>query len=147
MIIRRAELGDLREIAEIEKLCFPEDTAFPIGMFAYLLRYAISLVACEGTVMKGFVIGYPSGRMGSVYTLDVHPEYRRQGIGYALIEALEEELKVAGSRRTKLEVAVENPEARSLYRKSGYREAELLKSYYGRGKDAIRMTKHLAGNK
>jgi [ribosomal protein S18]-alanine N-acetyltransferase len=143
MIIRRAELADLREIAEIEKLCFPEDTAFPIGMFAYLLRYAIALVACEGQVMVGFVIGYPSGRMGSVYTLDVHPEYRRRGIGYNLIEALERELINAGSRRTKLEVAVENPVARALYQKAGYKEAELLKSYYGRGKNAIRMTKHL----
>jgi ribosomal protein S18 acetylase RimI-like enzyme len=31
-----------------------------------------------------------------------------------------------------------------MYRKAGYREGELIKSYYGRGKDAIRMWKDLA---
>lgn len=144
MKVRAAEQSDLSAIVEIEGLCFPEETAFPPGMFAYLIRYSIALVAYEpekGVV--GFIIGYASGRMGAIYTLDVHPDYRGQGIGFQLIAALERELIAVGAEAIKLEAALENPEALELYRRAGYRERELIRNYYGRGKDAVRMWKVL----
>ena len=74
MKIRKAELRDLAEIVQIEELCFPEETAFPPRMFAYLIRYSVALVACEPEEkVVGFVMGYTSGNGGAVYTLDVHP--------------------------------------------------------------------------
>jgi [ribosomal protein S18]-alanine N-acetyltransferase len=144
MIVRRAEQRDLPQIVQIEGLCFPLETAFPPGMFAYLIKYSVSLVACEpeGRVL-GFIMGYTSGRGGAVYTLDVHPLYRRKGVGSRLIQALEEELQALGARAIRLEAALENPEAMDLYRKAGYRERELVRNYYGRGKDAVRMWKEL----
>jgi ribosomal-protein-alanine N-acetyltransferase len=144
MIIRRAEQRDLPQIVQIEGLCFPQETAFPSGMFAYLIKYSVSLVACEpeGRVL-GFIMGYTSGRGGAVYTLDVHPLYRRKGVGSRLIQALEEELRELGARAIRLEAALENPEAMNLYRKAGYRERELVRNYYGWGKDAVRMWKEL----
>jgi ribosomal-protein-alanine N-acetyltransferase len=144
MKIKRAEQKDLPQIVEIEGLCFPEETDFPPRMFAYLVRYAVSLVACEpdGKVV-GFVMGYTSGRGGAVYTLDVHPSYRRKGMGTRLVFAIEEELRGLGARAIRLEAALENPEAMELYHKAGYRERELVRNYYGRGKDAVRMWKEL----
>jgi len=144
MIIRRAEPSDLPQIVQIEGLCFPEDAAFPPGMFSYLIRYAVSLVAClpEG-MLVGFVMGYASGRAGAVYTLDVHPDYRRMGIGSRLIMALEEMLAAQGVQAIRLEAAVDRPWAVELYRKAGYRERELVRHYYGRGKHAVRMWKDL----
>jgi ribosomal-protein-alanine N-acetyltransferase len=144
MIVRRGEQRDLPQIVQIEGLCFPEETAFPPGMFAYLIKYSVSLVACEpeGRVL-GFIMGYTSGRGGAVYTLDVHPLYRRKGVGSRLIQALEEKLRALGARAIRLEAALESPEAMDLYRKAGYRERELVKNYYGWGKDAVRMWKEL----
>lgn len=142
MMIRRAEPKDLPFIVEIEGLCFPEETAFPAGMFAYLLNYSVSLVACEPEDrVVGFIIGYTSGRGGAVYTLDVHPAHRKKGVGSRLVRAMEKELRVQGARAIRLEAALENPEAMELYRKAGYTERELVKNYYGRGKDAVRMCK------
>jgi ribosomal-protein-alanine N-acetyltransferase len=142
MRVRAAEPGDLPAIVEIEGLCFPEETAFPPGMFAYLIRYSIALVACEpDDTVVGFIIGYTSGRVGAIYTLDVHPGYRRRGIGSRLIAALEEELQAYGAKYIRLEAAVENPGALELYRRMGYKERELVMNYYGRGKDAVRMWK------
>ncbi|VVB70440.1 putative N-acetyltransferase [uncultured archaeon] len=144
MLIRRAELGDLAKIVQIEGLCFPEETAFPPGMFAYLIRYSVSLVACdprEGVI--GFVMGYASGSMGAVYTLDVHPQFRRIGAGSSLILALEEKLSLLGARSVRLEAALDSPGALELYRKAGYRERELIRNYYGRGKHAVRMWKNI----
>ncbi len=145
MRIRAAEPGDLPAIVEIEGLCFPEETAFPPGMFAYLIRYSIVLVASEtDNKVVGFIIGYPSGRAGAIYTLDVHPDYRRLGIGSSLIEALEEELQAYGAKSVRLEAAIDNPDALELYRRSGYQEKELVMNYYGRGKNAVRMWKVLS---
>lgn len=144
MKIRRAKPSDLPFIVDIEGLCFPEETAFPAGMFAYMIRYSVSLVACEPEDrIVGFIIGYTSGRSGAVYTLDVHPAHRKKGIGGKLVRALEEELHAQGARAIRLEAALENPEAIELYRKAGYRERELVRNYYGRGKDAVRMWKDL----
>jgi ribosomal-protein-alanine N-acetyltransferase len=146
MKIRAAEPGDLSAIVEIEGLCFPKETAFPPGMFSYLIKYAASLVACESDEddkIIGFIIGYASGRMGIIYTLDVHPDYWRTGIGSALIAALEKELSAEGAKAVRLEAALDNPGALELYRRAGYRERELIRDYYGRGKDAVRMWKVL----
>jgi len=146
MKIRPAWQKDLQEIVEIELLCFPAETAFPPGMFRYLIRHACTIVASsdedEGGI-EGFIIGYASGKTGFIYTLDVHPSQRRKGIGKKLLEALERELYACGARKFRLEAAVENPAALELYRKAGYKEAALIENYYGRGKNAIRMIKEL----
>ena len=144
MKIRRAEPRDLAQIVQIEGLCFPDETAFPPGMFAYLIRYAVALVACEPEdKILGFVMGYTSGNAGAVYTLDVHPSHRRRGIGTALIKALEKKLFQKGAKAIRLEAAIEKPAALELYSKAGYQERELVRNYYGRGKHAVRMWKKL----
>jgi len=144
MKVRKAELADLPRMVEIEGLCFPEETAFPPGMFAYLIRYAISLVACEPEDKAvGFIVGYVSGREGAIYTLDIHPLFRRRGIGGRLINAVEQELKALGAKSIRLEAAAENEEALKLYHQAGYIESEFLPNYYGRGKNALRLRKNL----
>jgi ribosomal-protein-alanine N-acetyltransferase len=143
MIIRRAEPSDLSRIVEIEGLCFPEETAFPPGMFAYLIRYATTLVALEDDIIVGFIIGFASGGTGFIYTLDVHPDYRRKSIGLMLISALEKKLHAERAKRIRLEAALNNPAALALYRKAGYSEKEMLRNYYGSGKHAVRMWKTL----
>lgn len=144
MKIRNAQIGDLAQIVQIEGLCFPEETAFPPRMFAYLIRYAVSLVACEpDKTVLGFIMGYTSGKAGAVYTLDVHPEYRRKGIGSKLLASLEEKLALLGADAVRLEAALDRPGAVELYRKAGYQERELVRNYYGRGNHAVRMWKNL----
>lgn len=148
MNIRRAEPRDLAQIVQIEGLCFPEETAFPPRMFAYLIRYAVAIVACEPEKkVLGFIMGYASGKAGAVYTLDVHPGYRRQGIGSKLLFALEGKLSLLGAEAIRLEAALDKPGAVELYRKAGYQERELVRNYYGRGNHAVRMWKNLAAQK
>ena len=143
-MVRRAEPGDLAQIVQIEGLCFPEETAFPPKMFAYLIRYAVSLVACEPEKkVLGFIMGYTSGKAGAVYTLDVHTSYRRKGIGSNLLQSLEETLSQLGAQAIRLEAALDKPGAVELYRKAGYQERELVRHSYGRGNHAVRMWKNL----
>jgi len=144
MMIRCAQIRDLAQIVQIEGLCFPEETAFPPKMFAYLIRYAVSLVASEPEAkVLGFIMGYTSGKAGAVYTLDVHPSYRRKGIGSKLLQSLGEKLSQLGAQAIRLEAALDKPGAVELYRKAGYQERELVRNYYGRGNHAVRMWKNL----
>src|SRR5512137_2284664 len=103
MIIRQAELKDLSEMVVIERLCFPEELAFSAGMFAYLIRYAETIVAIDESI-KGFIIGFASGSIGSIYTLDIHPNHMRKGLGSLLISAMEEVLHARGAKTIRLEV-------------------------------------------
>jgi ribosomal-protein-alanine N-acetyltransferase len=143
MKVLAAELKDLSSICEIEELCFPDETAFPPGMFAYLIMYATALAAFDGSRMAGFIIGYTSRGIGFIYTLDVHPDYRKRGVGTMLIRALEDRLCSQGAVRVRLEAALDNPEAQALYRRAGYCEGGLIRDYYGRGRHAVRMWKEL----
>lgn len=143
MRIRRACIEDLDRIVEIERLCFPEEVLFTRGLFSFLLRNATALVACDDEIM-GFVIGYLSGRTGVIYTLDVHPDHRRKGVGSALFDAIEREMQAAGARRFRLEAAISNTAALNLYRRAGYVDGELLRNYYGYGKDAVRLWKEVS---
>ncbi|MGB5099102.1 MAG: N-acetyltransferase [Methanothrix sp.] len=144
MMIRCAQPSDLAQIVQIEELCFPEETAFPPNMFAYLIRYAVSLVASDQEKkVLGFIMGYTSGKAGAVYTLDVHPGYRRKGIGSKLLLSLEEKLAQLGAQAIRLEAALDKPGAVELYKKVGYQERELVRNYYGRGNHAVRMWKNL----
>lgn len=144
MRIRRARPSDLPQIVQIERLCFPDETAFPPDMFAYLIRHSIALVACEqhGRIL-GFIMGYTSGSGGAIYTLDVHPQHRRKGIGGMLMAAIEEELRDRDAKAIRLEAALDRPEALQLYHRAGYSERELIRNYYGRGRHAVRMWKRL----
>lgn len=142
--IREARLTDLDHIVQIETVCFPQETAFPRGMFAFLIKNAVTIVACDPVSMPiGFIIGYPSGRIGIIYTLDVLPQRRHKGVGRALLAEMEERLRIQGVTRCRLEAAIANPEALDLYHRSGYVEGEIIRDYYGSGNDAIRMWKNL----
>ena len=55
-----------------------------------------------------------------MFALDVGPAFRRQGVGTALIEVVEEKARRDGLGRVNLEVAIGNSGALRLYEKLGY---------------------------
>ena len=55
--------------------------------------------------------------------IGVEPEFRGQGFGQRLIQALHEARKAAGTKRMSLSVGAGNP-ARRLYERLGYREVQ-----------------------
>jgi ribosomal protein S18 acetylase RimI-like enzyme len=67
----------------------------------------------------------------------VRPIYQGLGLGAGLLECL-----YGLSRPVFLEVAVDNYNAISLYKKTGFKELVRVKSYYTDGRDAFRMIKH-----
>ncbi len=70
--------------------------------------------------------------------LAVHPSYRRQGFGQALLHALLTIARQQGLERATLEVRVSNQSALSLYQKFGFHEAGRRRRYYSdTGEDGL----------
>jgi len=60
---------------------------------------------CDGRII-GTVLGGWDGWRGNIYRLAVIPEYRRRGIGSALVREVENRLKSKGAQ--KISIMVEN---------------------------------------
>jgi ribosomal-protein-alanine N-acetyltransferase len=146
-VLRNARPEDLRRLWALDRLCFEAGIAYSrreIQRFL-LLPGARSVLAETGGELMGFALGYPDASdVARVVTLDVHPAFRRHGLGRRLLRELLAGLAAAGSARALLEVDVRNSGAIWFYRGEGFRETRRLPSYYGRGLDAFEMTKGLS---
>ena len=125
----------VQQIAELEKLCFNDPWSVNSISSELDNRLSLWLVALE----NDFVIGYVGSQtvLGETDMMNIatHPEYRKQGIGTKLIEALIAELKERGSHSLMLEVRASNEAALSVYRKLGFREVGKRKNYYRNPKE------------
>ena len=85
----------------------------PVTLFRYL-RYARAQARVD--------IDHPQDSH-YVAHLNVHPEFRNQGIGAALLAEAERQAREAGLRRLSLSMYITNP-AQHLYERTGYRIVE-----------------------
>lgn len=135
-VVGDASLRDLDRLYDIETECFKEE-AFTKAQIAELLRdyNSIGLVARVDGQIVGFVIGmiYVDGRalQGHICTIEVLPNFRRQGIGEKLLQEIEEIFRQKMVKASALEVREDNVPAIELYRKLGYDKIGRLKNYYG----------------
>lgn len=139
--IRQAKLYDVPAIARIERDSFDAPWSadeitkdVTAGGNVYV---AVALADEERA-------GYAEIRMiageGQIYNIAIAPEFRREGIGEALLSHLIEKAGVDGCRMVTLEVRSGNEAAMELYRKLGFREVGRRKGYYVKGgEDAVLM--------
>ncbi|MBQ3428735.1 MAG: ribosomal protein S18-alanine N-acetyltransferase [Mogibacterium sp.] len=88
--------------------------------------------------------GYAEIRMiageGQIYNIAIAPEFRREGIGEALLRHLIDKADADGCKLVTLEVRSGNEAAMELYKKLGFREVGRRKGYYAKGgEDAVLM--------
>lgn len=67
-----------------------------------------------------------AGRVAYLYDIQVDANVRGQGHGEALMRAMEHEVRSAGLKAVRLQVFGNNSVARSLYRKLGYLETNVV---------------------
>ena len=141
MEIQSATIRDLNVLRKLEHNCFDQDSWSLFDLIAVLsFPDVIRLKAVVNATMVGFVAGDPRPSKGYswIATICVHPEYRRKGIGRALIQACEAKLKTP---RLRLSVRVSNQAAISFYEQEEYLTFDMWKAYYDDGEDAIIMEK------
>jgi ribosomal-protein-alanine N-acetyltransferase len=141
MKIVPATFRDLRALRKLEKACFEKD-AWPFFDLVAVLSFpdVVRLKAVDNGCMIGFIAGDPRHSKGFswIATIGVLPEYRRKGIGRALLRACEKQLKTP---RLRLSVRASNQAAISLYEQENYRTVDIWKGYYDDGENAIVMEK------
>jgi ribosomal protein S18 acetylase RimI-like enzyme len=145
-LVRPAKNEDLPALLDLENISFKEET-FHKSQLRYLLLKARShvLVAEQKGGLIGSIIILLRPRISNVriYSLNVHPGYRRVGIGSQLMEAAEKFAKENGFGNITLETGVENEAAQGLYRSKGFSVDKKLKNYYKNGEDAFHFIKKL----
>jgi ribosomal protein S18 acetylase RimI-like enzyme len=140
--IEKAHWRDLNALRSLEQVCFPLD-AWPIWDLIGVLTLpnVVRLKAVVAEKMVGFIGAEvkPSELLAWIGTVGVLPEYRKQGIGEALIEACEAEIETP---RVRLCVRLSNHEAIRLYERLGYQRISIWPRYYINGEDAAVMEKY-----
>jgi len=140
--IRRVRRTDMPCIYEIEQLSFkqPYSSAY-INSLAHVALKTFLVAEKDGKI-AGYVVAIVQGLgLGHIISIAVHPEYRRQGIGVALILRLIEILKEQGASVIRLEVRKSNIVAQKTYAKLGFRILHAIKKYYENGEDCVVMLK------
>ena len=145
-LARIARPEDAEILARIHAACFAESWNVA-EMASWLAMPAVVAVAAfEGSAATGFILALAAADQAEILTFGVDPARQRQGIGRALLGALEVEMARRGARSLYLDAAEDNAAALALYRSAGFAEATRRRNYYirqGDPADAIVMVKSL----
>jgi ribosomal protein S18 acetylase RimI-like enzyme len=145
--IEGASWRDLNALRRLEKICFPQDNWPLLDLVGVLtLSNVVRLKAVIEDQMVGFVAGdvKMSEQISWVATIGVLPEFRRQGIGAALLKECEKRVETP---RMRLCVRISNQPAIKLYETYRYERVNVWKRYYHDGEDAVVMEKWLDNGK
>jgi [ribosomal protein S18]-alanine N-acetyltransferase len=138
--IRPMAAADVDPVLAIERT---SETAPHWGMAAYTRNLEdsgasalrrVALVAEVNGAVAGLgmvrILAAPDGGEAELETIVVAAEWRRRGIGAALMRGLLDSARVQGARRLYLEVRASNSAAIGLYRRLGMEETGRRRGYY-----------------
>ena len=130
MEIRKMTAREVPQVAELEKICFSQPWSEKSVAGELENPLSLWLVAMDGDRLAGYVGSQTVMDETDMMNLAVDSEFRRQGVGEALVNALTASLKELGSRCLTLEVRDSNEAARALYGKLGFTEIGRRRGYY-----------------
>jgi ribosomal-protein-alanine N-acetyltransferase len=129
--LRRLTLSDLDDVERIERSSYP--TPWSRSMFAGELAKPSSLslaAVTEAGELVGYLVLSRYVDAWHVMNIAVDPDWRRQGIGSAMLAQLLEDTRSAERRGYTLEVRVSNADAIRLYERFGFRSRGVRRGYY-----------------
>ena len=143
--IRPAKLYDVPALARIERDSFGSPwSAEEITKDVTAGGNVYVAVAEYGAEKAGYgEIRFVAGE-AQIYNIAIAPEFRREGIGEALLRHMIAKAEDDGFNLVTLEVRGGNEAAMALYTKLGFREVGRRKGYYAKGgEDAVLMDLNL----
>jgi len=105
--------------------------------------FSITIVALSENEIAGFAVIWNIAGEIQLNNIAVHPDFRRHGIGTALISHLSGELDPYHPEKILIEVNENNQKARQFYKHLGFMETGIRPRYYD-DDSAILMEKELA---
>ncbi|MEH6939274.1 ribosomal protein S18-alanine N-acetyltransferase [Bacillus sp. JJ664] len=128
---RQMREEDLNQIMEIEKKSFA--TPWTYDAFYNELhtnQFAHYVVAEVDQEIIGYCGLWVIIDEGHITNIAILPEYRGNGLGEKLLIAVMDTARELGAETLTLEVRVSNDVAKGLYRKLGFQDGGIRKSYY-----------------
>ncbi|MBQ7012832.1 MAG: ribosomal protein S18-alanine N-acetyltransferase [Oscillospiraceae bacterium] len=129
----------LEQAASLERKCFADPWSYEMFQLEATRRGGMVLAAVnESGKLMGFLTASYVMDTADLTNVAVHPEFRRQGVGGMLIEAMLQEL--GDGVEVLLEVRVSNHAAIGMYESFGFVPVGTRKNYYDHPvEDAILM--------
>ena len=128
-VIRQAVLQDAQQMAELDRICF----SVPWSLESFVQELSVNERAMYFVAeIDGQIAGYA----GLWQIVAVAPQFRRQKLATAILEAFLAEGRARGIRAFTLEVRASNIAAQELYRKFGFQSAGYSPGYYEDNKEA-----------
>ena len=129
--IRPMTPEDVKAVSKIEKMCF----STPWSLKAFRLELEDNDCAHYAVVVAGEdIVGYGGMWMiideAHITNVAIHPDYRRKGMGEAVMRYLIKKASEIGAVAMTLEVRVSNKAAIYLYKKLGFIEKGIRRGYY-----------------
>lgn len=137
-------------IAMLHRACFPEEP-WEAGVIEQVMRIPgfFGRMGWVNDDPVGFGLALDLGGECEILSLGVLVDWRRVGIGSALLEAICQEATLQGTRSVVLEAAADNEAGRALYARCGFTVVGCRRNYYreaGRLVDALILRLALAAD-
>ena len=134
----------INKLVELEKLCFSSPWTKQMFLGDLESEQTCYFGAFDNETLVGYAGMWTTIDDGQITNVAVHPEYRRKGIGKALVLNLISECKIKNLLSVTLEVRESNINAILLYDKLGFLRVGMRKNYYKNpNENALLMTKGL----
>ena len=143
---RTATIFDVPVLVSLERSIFKDDP-WSAGQFKEEIagigqsRYYIVAESDGQIIGYAGILFVSAGMEADILTLAVIPEFRRKGLGRAMLHDLMAWARGKGANAFMLEVRVKNDDAIGLYESEGFSKVGHRNNYYGPGKDATVMRK------
>ena len=147
-IIKQFDEEDIDEVTHINWTCLPErytkyfilkiNQSFPKAFLVALVDdQVVGYIMCRIETGLSTIKKFSITRKGHIISIAVRPNYRKIGVGKALIsKILEIALPAYKAEECYLEVRPSNKEALYLYNKFGFEQTKIINHYYRDGESA-----------
>jgi ribosomal-protein-alanine N-acetyltransferase len=138
---------DLVSVMEIEYLSFPHPwrrSTFigELGNYPFSIPFVI--LHSPNERLMGYIILWFMQKEVQISNFALHPDFRRKGVGEAVLRDILDKVTKEGASGIFLEVRPSNRAARSLYEKLGFKILGKKKNYYqSPDEDALVMGRNL----
>lgn len=141
---RAATESDTDALLALEECCFPGDSWSREALRSHLASDCGHALLCfAGEVCVGEMLFTVIPPEWEILRVATRPDFRRRGIGRALMEGLHAAVEAAGCTDGFLEVRASGAAAQALYEQTGYRRTGLRRRYYRSPvEDAVLMHRH-----
>jgi GNAT superfamily N-acetyltransferase len=132
------EVSLLRNFADEWGFWSVDDVLRILERESVFLYYTESFDSARSPIIESFIFFQKSDICTDLLYIAVHSECRKLGLGEKIFNEMVSILKDDENQKTLfLEVRMSNVSAQKLYEKVGMHKAEVKKSYYANGEDAL----------